>query len=108
MSSNVPLYTGITSRSRSAVPSLRTTTNKSNVAKRQLLKPHAQVVFDEIEKLKEEDLDLKTIILEGKTTEDVRFDLAVRKHSYHRLSQLQTRLNTILKAEEKEQYDQLV
>ncbi len=98
------LYSGITSQSRSR--ELRKTVNDENVSKKQVLRPYAQVVFDELEKLKADALDLKTFILEGQAEEDVKLELAVRKRTYYNLIKLQSRFNTILKSEPKEFKDE--
>ncbi len=95
------LYSGITSTSRSK--QLRQTVNRDNIAKKQILKPYAQVVFDEIEKLKTEELlGIMSFVLDEQDDDGVRVELAVRRESYHNLVQLQTRFTTILKSEPKD------
>lgn len=99
MAKDEQLYSGINSQSFGRA--LRQRVNEENVTKKQVLRPYAQIVFDEIEKQKAEALDLKTFILNGQTETDVKLELAIRKRTYHNLVNLQNRFNTILRAEPK-------
>jgi len=93
------LYSGSTSQTIGK--SLRQTVNEDNVAKKHVLRPYAQVVFDELEKLKAEELDIKSIILQDQTVDNIKLELAVRKRTYNKLIKLQSRFNIILKSEPK-------
>jgi hypothetical protein len=102
---SVAMYSGLTSQSINKSKEMRKTVNTENVQKKAHLRPSAQIVFDEIDKLKEEALDLKSFVLEGQSDDDVKLELAIRKRTYFNLVKLQTRFNTILKSEPKEYLD---
>ncbi len=93
------LNTGL--NSQSLQKTLRRTINRDNVRNKTKLKPHAQVIWDLIEKEKETLVDVRSFVLEGKTKDDLKLEIAVRQRNYAYLAKLQKKMLTILKSEPK-------
>lgn len=97
MARDEQLYSGISS---SSVQPKRRESLEKKLSQQIVLKPYQQVVFDEIEKIKDQLLDQHRKIAFGLLTpDDVRFDLTVLQARLSDLTTLQNRLNIILKAE---------
>lgn len=93
------LNTGL--NSQSLQKTLRRTINRDNLKNKRELKPHAQVIWDLIEKEKETLVDVRSFVLEGKSEDDLKLEIAVRQRNYAYLGKLQKKMLTILKAEPK-------
>ena len=97
MARDEQLYTGM---SNAVVRNVRRESLEQKLQQKVQLKPYQEVVFAEIDKIKESALKAhRTIVFADKTEEAVRFDLEVLRARLADLSTLQNKLNIILKAE---------
>lgn len=96
MRNDAYLYTGVTSVSNEPKAPRELQKESKEEAKRKL-KPAAEVVLEAIEKERQVICDIRTFVLDRKTTEqEVNTDLLARKKYLDYLNQLEQKINTIM------------
>ena len=73
---------------------------RDSVERGQKVAPYAEVISDLIQKDIEEICNIKSLIVDGKTEDELRIELAVKKRQVAYLTSLENRLTNLVRAKE--------